>query len=80
MSLINFNFNFLNMKTIIFFLFFSLSAFANKIAVDGDAINFKIKDVAGAEVELKNFKGNWVVLEWFNKGCPFVQKHYKTVS
>lgn len=66
------------MKTIIFFLFFSLSAFANEIAVDGDAINFKIKDVAGAEVELKNFKGNWVVLEWFNKGCPFVQKHYKT--
>lgn len=66
------------MKTIIFYLIFSLSAFANEIAVDGDAINFKIKDVAGAEIELKNFKGNWVVLEWFNKGCPFVQKHYKT--
>lgn len=66
------------MKTIILSLIFSFSAFANDIAVDGSAINFKIKDVAGNVVELKNFKGNWVVLEWFNKGCPFVQKHYKT--
>ena len=25
---------------------------------------------------MSDFKGNTVVLEWFNPGCPFVQKHY----
>src|SRR5690606_28808827 len=30
----------------------------------------------GKTVELAQFKGKTVVLEWHNPGCPFVQKHY----
>lgn len=30
----------------------------------------------GATVKLEDFKGKIVVLEWFNKECPFVRKHY----
>ena len=27
-------------------------------------------------MKLADFKGKYVVLEWTNPGCPFVQKHY----
>ena len=27
-------------------------------------------------VQLSDFKGKYVVLEWFNPECPFVKKHY----
>jgi peroxiredoxin len=37
---------------------------------------FTLRDVAGREVSLADFKGRTVVLEWTNPGCPFVQKHY----
>lgn len=42
------------------------------------APEFEVKDIAGKTHKLSDFKGNWVVLEWFNKGCPFIQKHYNT--
>jgi peroxiredoxin len=34
------------------------------------------KDVDGKVRKLSEFKGKWVVLEWTNYTCPFVQKHY----
>lgn len=37
---------------------------------------FTLKDTAGKEVSLADYKGKYVVLEWINYGCPFVQKHY----
>jgi peroxiredoxin len=37
---------------------------------------FTLKDGAGKDVSLADFKGKTVVLEWFNYGCPFVRKHY----
>jgi len=40
------------------------------------APNFRAADVAGKQVSLADFKGKYVVLEWNNPGCPFVQKHY----
>ena len=40
------------------------------------APNFRATDVAGKPVSLADFKGKYVVLEWNNPGCPFVQKHY----
>lgn len=40
------------------------------------APNFRVMDVAGKPVSLVDFKGKYVVLEWNNPGCPFVQKHY----
>ena len=37
---------------------------------------FKVKDASGKEQSLQNYTGQWVVLEWYNKDCPFVKKHY----
>jgi peroxiredoxin len=37
---------------------------------------FTLTDTAGKAVNLADFKGKHVVLEWLNPGCPFVQKHY----
>lgn len=37
---------------------------------------FSGKDLDGKTVSLKDFRGRHVVLEWHNKGCPFVVKHY----
>lgn len=41
------------------------------------APGFTATDSKGAAVALSDFKGRFVVLEWTNDGCPFVQKHYK---
>lgn len=55
----------------------SSTAFAN--AVPGKpASDFTLKDVTGKTVHLADYKGKYVVLEWFNQGCPFVQKHYES--
>jgi peroxiredoxin len=37
---------------------------------------FTLADLDGRKVALADFKGKYVVLEWTNPGCPFVQKHY----
>ncbi len=41
------------------------------------ATNFKLTDASGKTVQLSDFKGKTVVLEWNNPGCPFVQRHYE---
>jgi peroxiredoxin len=48
-------------------------------AVPGDpAADFTLKDVTGKAQRLSDYRGKYVVLEWFNQGCPFVQKHYES--
>lgn len=42
------------------------------------APNFRASDISGKQVSLADFKGKYVVLEWNNPGCPFVQKHYNS--
>jgi peroxiredoxin len=37
---------------------------------------FSAKDTSGKTVNLADFKGKTVVLEWVNPGCPYVRKHY----
>jgi peroxiredoxin len=37
---------------------------------------FTIDDTSGKPVALADAKGKYVVLEWTNPECPFVQKHY----
>lgn len=37
---------------------------------------FTLPAVDGATVNLADYHGKVVVLEWFNKECPFVRKHY----
>ena len=38
---------------------------------------FAALNQAGQKVTLSDFKGQIVVLEWTNRGCPFVKKFYK---
>jgi peroxiredoxin len=51
-------------------------SFAQEAKVGSDAPAFALKDTAGKTHNLADYKGKFVVLEWFNEGCPFVKKHY----
>jgi peroxiredoxin len=42
----------------------------------GAAPAFSLPSSNGANVSLDQFKGKYVVLEWWNHECPFVVKHY----
>jgi peroxiredoxin len=42
------------------------------------APNFTLPDTNGKKISLADFKGKYVVLEWYNPDCPFVGKHYKS--
>lgn len=37
-----------------------------------------VTGVDGKPVNLADYAGRWVVLEWTNPDCPFVQKHYNS--
>ncbi|MEH6826851.1 thioredoxin family protein [Parasphingorhabdus sp.] len=43
-----------------------------------NAQDFKLTDVNGKTIQLSQFRGKTVVLEWHNPGCPFVSKHYSS--
>jgi peroxiredoxin len=45
-------------------------------AVGQKAPAFSAPDQTGTTRSLDAYKGKWVVLEWVNHECPFVQKHY----
>jgi peroxiredoxin len=45
-------------------------------AVGQPAPEFSLPDSHGAKHDLAALKGKFVVLEWVNFECPFVQKHY----
>jgi peroxiredoxin len=50
---------------------------AGATAVPGQpAPAFELTDVSGKRVQLADFRGKYVVLEWNNPSCPFVRKHY----
>ena len=51
-------------------------SFADEPQVGSGAPAFTLKDTSGKEHSLSDYKGKFVVLEWFNEGCPFVKKHY----
>lgn len=40
------------------------------------APSFTLTDVDGHKVALTDLRGKYVILEWTNPSCPFVQKHY----
>jgi peroxiredoxin len=40
------------------------------------APEFSLPDAGGKTHALSEYKGKFVVLEWFNPECPFVKKHY----
>lgn len=56
-------------------LLFSTQALAQEIGEK--APDFTLKTHTGEDVSLADYADKVVVLEWFNRGCPFVQKYYK---
>jgi len=44
--------------------------------VGSAAPEFSVPDANGKTHSLSEYKGKYVVLEWFNPECPFVKKHY----
>jgi peroxiredoxin len=55
----------------------SASLFAADSPAPGSAApDFSVTDSKGKTHSVSQYKGKYVVLEWFNPDCPFVKKHY----
>jgi peroxiredoxin len=48
------------------------------VAPGQPASDFSLPDITGKPHKLSDLRGKYVVLEWFNSECPFVQKHYES--
>lgn len=67
------------MKAVVATILFAAASTVSAQAVVGQAApSFTATDVSGKTVSSSQFKGKYVVLEWFNPSCPFVQKHYNS--
>jgi peroxiredoxin len=67
------------MKTTLILLtsLIATAVFASDVpAVGSAAPDFSLPDAKGDSHSLSQYKGKYVVLEWFNPECPFVKKHY----
>jgi peroxiredoxin len=49
---------------------------ADSPPVGSAAPDFSVSDSKGNPQSVSQYKGKYVVLEWFNPECPFVKKHY----
>jgi peroxiredoxin len=61
-----------------FLMSVALPAFA--VNVGQPAPDFTLSDLSGKPVKLSDLKGKFVVLEWVNPECPYVQKHYDSAN
>ncbi|HEX8318865.1 redoxin domain-containing protein [Longimicrobium sp.] len=50
------------------------------LTVGSPAPAFTATDTRGQSHSLVGYAGKWVVLEWFNHGCPYTKKHYALVN
>ncbi len=67
----------MNIKTLGFALLLACSgAVGAKAAIGESAPDFSLTGIDGAEHSLAQYRGKTVVLEWTNRECPFVKKHY----
>jgi peroxiredoxin len=68
------------MKLLTALLVFSYSFLSQAIEIGQKAPDFSAESAGFEKIapsfKLSNFKGQIVVLEWLNHGCPFVKKHY----
>jgi peroxiredoxin len=69
------------MKTKLLTALLTLAASTALIAADSPAVgttapDFSLTDSKGKTQSVSQYKGKYVVLEWFNPDCPFVKKHY----
>ena len=70
-----------NMKTKLFTALLALAVSIPLFAADSPAVgtaapDFSLTDSKGKTQSVSQYKGKYVVLEWFNPECPFVRKHY----
>jgi peroxiredoxin len=56
----------------------SLALPARAAQVGSAAPGFALTDTNGRSVNLADYRGKLVVLEWTNHDCPFVRKHYNS--
>jgi peroxiredoxin len=73
----------MNIKHRVFIFVSALAAFAFATsalaaAAGQTAPDFTLTDTHGKAVRLSDYRGKYVVLEWTNPDCPFVQRHYNT--
>ncbi len=73
----------MNRKIVVIFVFLiglsgTAGAQETSLKPGGTAPDFTATDSNGKSQSLSASKGRFVVLEWFNEGCPFIQKHYLT--
>lgn len=54
------------------------ASMALSVPVGSVAPAFTVKDDRNVTRSLADFRGKWVVLEWHEKGCPYVSKHYRS--
>jgi peroxiredoxin len=69
------------MKTKLLTALLTLAASTALFAADSPAVgttapDFSLTDSKGEPQSVSQYKGKYVVLEWFNPDCPFVKKHY----
>src|ERR1700726_134838 len=49
-----------------------------EVQVGKEAPDFALTDTNGKTHHLSDYKGKYVVLEWYQPDCPFVRKHYRS--
>src|SRR6478672_6812511 len=69
------------MKTKLLTALLAIAASSALFAADSPAVgttapDFSLTDSKGKTQSVSQYKGKYVVLEWFNPECPFVRKHY----
>jgi AhpC/TSA family len=68
----------MNWRTAVCMLTFGTALPALAATAGQSAPNFSLTDTQGKTIQLSDFKGKYIVLEWTNPGCPFVRNHYNT--
>src|SRR5213075_3342957 len=71
----------MNMKTKLITTFVTVIGAAALFAADSPSVgsaapDFSVSDSKGKTQSVSQYKGKYVVLEWFNPDFPFVKKHY----
>jgi peroxiredoxin len=66
------------MKRLAIALCLSVASTAWAAKVGQPAPDFSAPDLQGKSVKLSDYRGKYVVLEWTNPDCPYVQRHYNS--
>ena len=56
----------------------ALNSYGAKLVTGKAVPDFEFTDIEGNSGKISDLEGKYVVIEWFNHGCPFVAKHYKS--